>query len=58
MLPVPPCPELARELRPYKRLQEFFHSLEPNQQEMINRRILDGEKKRRASAARLRRLNG
>jgi uncharacterized protein YdeI (YjbR/CyaY-like superfamily) len=45
MRPVPPCPELARELRPYKRLREFFNSLEPRQQEMINRRILDGVKK-------------
>src|SRR5690348_16480954 len=45
MLPAPPCPELARELRPYKRLREFFNSLEPGQQEMINRRILDGVKK-------------
>jgi uncharacterized protein YdeI (YjbR/CyaY-like superfamily) len=45
MRPLPPCPELARELRPYKRLQEFFASLEPSQQESINRRILEAVKK-------------
>ncbi|HWG49377.1 MAG TPA: YdeI/OmpD-associated family protein [Candidatus Acidoferrales bacterium] len=45
MRPVPPCPELARELRPYKQLQGFFASLEPSQQESINRRILEAVKK-------------
>ena len=51
MRPVLPCPELARELRPYKRLQEFFDSLEPSQQEFINQSILQAKKK----ATRLRR---
>jgi uncharacterized protein YdeI (YjbR/CyaY-like superfamily) len=45
VLPVTPCPELARELRPYKSLREFFDSLEPSQQESINRRILEAVKK-------------
>ena len=27
-MPIPPCPELARELRRYKRFQKFFESLE------------------------------
>ncbi len=27
-MPIPPCPELASELRRYKRLQKFFESLE------------------------------
>jgi uncharacterized protein YdeI (YjbR/CyaY-like superfamily) len=55
VLPVPPCPELARELRAYKRLQEFFDSLEPSQQEFINRSIVEARKKetrkRRATRA-------
>lgn len=45
MRSVPPCPELARELRPYKSLQRFFASLEPSQQESINRSILEAVKK-------------
>ncbi|MGE5321907.1 MAG: YdeI/OmpD-associated family protein [Actinomycetota bacterium] len=55
MRPVPPCPELARELRPYKSLQTFFASLEPGQQESINRSIVEAVKKetrkRRATEA-------
>lgn len=45
MRSVPPCAELARELRPYKSLQKFYDSLEPSQQEQINRSILDAVKK-------------
>jgi Bacteriocin-protection, YdeI or OmpD-Associated len=30
-MPIPPCPELARELHRYKRLQKFFHSLDDSQ---------------------------
>lgn len=50
---VPPCPELARELRPYKSLQKFFDSLEPSQKESINRSITEPVKKetRRRRAA-------
>ena len=55
MRPVPPCPELARELRPYKSLQKFFASLEPSQQELFNRSIMEAVKKetrtRRATEA-------
>ena len=52
---VPPCPELARELRPYKSLQEFFATLETSQQESLNRTIIEAVKKetrkRRAAQA-------
>jgi uncharacterized protein YdeI (YjbR/CyaY-like superfamily) len=50
--PVPPCPELARELRQSKRVQKFFDSLEDYQRIWVIERILDGKKaetrKRRA----------
>lgn len=45
MRSVPPCPELARELRAYKRLQRFFASLEPSQQESLNRTVVEAVKK-------------
>ncbi|HET9183655.1 MAG TPA: YdeI/OmpD-associated family protein [Candidatus Angelobacter sp.] len=55
MRPVTPCPELARELRPYKSLQKFFDSLEHSQKESINRSIMEAVKqetrRRRAAQA-------
>ena len=55
MRPVPPCPELARELRQSKRLQKFFDSLEDYQRIWIVEGILDGKsketRKRRAARA-------
>ncbi|HET6934322.1 MAG TPA: YdeI/OmpD-associated family protein [Candidatus Angelobacter sp.] len=55
MRPVPPCPELARELRQSKRLQKFFGSLEDYQRIWIMDGILaakrDDTRKRRAQRA-------
>jgi uncharacterized protein YdeI (YjbR/CyaY-like superfamily) len=45
MRPVPPCPELARELRQSKRLRKFFDSLADYQQIWIIEGILSGKKK-------------
>ncbi len=53
--PVPPCPELARELRQSRRLQKFFDSLEDYQRIWIIEGILAAKKedtrKRRARRA-------
>jgi uncharacterized protein YdeI (YjbR/CyaY-like superfamily) len=53
--PVPPCPELARELRQSRRLQKFFDSLEDYQRIWIVERILAAKKaetrQRRAARA-------
>lgn len=55
MRPVPPCPELARELRQSKRLQKFFASLDDYQRIWIIEGILAAKKadtrKRRARRA-------
>ncbi len=42
--PVPPCPELARELRQSRPLQKFFASLEDSQRIWIIEGILDAKK--------------
>jgi len=54
-MPIPPCPELSRELRRYKRLQKFFESLEIYQRNWIIQGIQSAKReetrKRRAARA-------